>query len=115
MDGPGGRIHLLEQGTGPLVLMVHGFPVTSYSWRHQLSAVAAAGFRAVAVDVRGYGRSSASGPVEAYRMTALVADDVGVVHALGEETATVIGHDWGSPIAADSALLRPDVFAAVPC
>ncbi|MFC8592846.1 alpha/beta fold hydrolase [Streptomyces atroolivaceus] len=113
VDVPGGRIHLLEQGTGPLVLMVHGFPETSYSWRHQLSAVAAAGFRAVAVDVRGYGRSSAPGPVEAYRMTALVADNVGVVHALGEETATVIGHDWGSPIAADSALLRPDVFTAV--
>ncbi|MEV3930409.1 MULTISPECIES: alpha/beta fold hydrolase [unclassified Streptomyces] len=113
VDVPGGRIHLLEQGTGPLVLMIHGFPETSYSWRHQLSAVAAAGFRAVAIDVRGYGRSSASGPVEGYRMTAHVSDNVGVVHALGEETATVIGHDWGSPIAANSALLRPDMFTAV--
>ncbi|MFJ8750036.1 alpha/beta fold hydrolase [Streptomyces sp. NPDC102441] len=113
VDVPGGRIHLLEQGTGPLVLMIHGFPETSYSWRHQLSAVAAAGFRAVAVDVRGYGRSSAPDPVDAYRMTALVADNVGVVHALGERTATVIGHDWGSPIAAHSALLRPDMFTAV--
>lgn len=113
VDVPGGRIHLLEQGAGPLVLMVHGFPETSYSWRHQLSAVAAAGFRAVAVDVRGYGRSSAPGPADAYRMTALVGDNVGVVHALGEETATVIGHDVGSAIAADSALLRPDVFTAV--
>ncbi|WP_405392940.1 alpha/beta hydrolase [Streptomyces sp. NBC_01102] len=113
VDVPGGRIHLLEQGTGPLVLMIHGFPETSHSWRHQLPAVAAAGFRAVALDVRGYGRSSAPGEVDAYRMTAHVADNVGVVHALGEETATVIGHDWGSPIAANSALLRPDMFTAV--
>ncbi|MFD4902849.1 alpha/beta fold hydrolase [Streptomyces sp. NPDC048511] len=112
VDVPGGRIHLLEQGTGPLVLMIHGFPETSYSWRHQLSAVAAAGFRAVALDVRGYGRSSAPAPVDAYRMTAHVADNVGVVHALGEETATLVGHDWGSSIAADSALLRPDMFTA---
>ncbi|MFI8003265.1 alpha/beta fold hydrolase [Streptomyces sp. NPDC086010] len=112
VDVPGGRIHLLEQGSGPLVLMVHGFPETSYSWRHQLPAVAAAGFRAVAVDVRGYGRSSAPDSVDAYRMTAHVADNVGVVHALGEKTATVVGHDWGSPIAANSALLRPDMFTA---
>lgn len=112
VDVPGGRIHLIEQGAGPLVLLVHGFPETSYSWRHQLPAIAAAGYRAVAVDVRGYGRSSAPAPVEAYRMTAHVGDNVGVVHALGERTATVIGHDWGSPIAANSALLRPDVFTA---
>ncbi|MFE6040789.1 alpha/beta fold hydrolase [Streptomyces sp. NPDC056452] len=112
VDVPGGRIHLIEQGTGPLVLLVHGFPETSYSWRHQLPAIAAAGYRAVAIDVRGYGRSSAPAPVDAYRMTAHVADNVAVVRALGEKTATVIGHDWGSPIAANSALLRPDVFTA---
>lgn len=112
VDVPGGRIHLIEQGAGPLVLLVHGFPETSYSWRHQLPAIAAAGYRAVAIDVRGYGRSSAPAPVDAYRMTAHVADNVAVVHALGEKTATVIGHDWGSPIAANSALLRPDVFTA---
>ncbi|MEU1123359.1 alpha/beta fold hydrolase [Streptomyces sp. NPDC005899] len=113
VDVPGGRIHLLEQGAGPLVLLIHGFPETSYSWRHQLPALAAAGYRAVAVDVRGYGRSAAPERVDAYRMTAHVADNVGVVHALGEETATVVGHDWGSPIAAHSALLRPDMFTAV--
>ncbi|MET7368841.1 alpha/beta hydrolase [Streptomyces sp. NPDC005566] len=112
VDVPGGRIHLIEQGAGPLVLLVHGFPETSYSWRHQLPAIAAAGYRAVAIDVRGYGRSSAPAPVDAYRMTAHVGDNVGVVHALGGKTATVIGHDWGSPIAANSALLRPDVFTA---
>jgi pimeloyl-ACP methyl ester carboxylesterase len=110
---PGGRIHVVEEGTGPLVLMVHGFPESWYSWRAQLPALAAAGYRAVAIDVRGYGRSMAPAEIEAYRMLAHVADNVGVVQALGEQTATVIGHDWGSPIAANSALLRPDVFTAV--
>ncbi|MGW0906927.1 alpha/beta fold hydrolase [Streptomyces sp. NPDC002853] len=113
VDVPGGRIHLVEQGTGPLVLLVHGFPESWYSWRHQMPVLAEAGFRAVAIDVRGYGRSSKPREVDAYRMTAHVADNIGVVRALGEETATIVGHDWGSTIAANSALLRPDVFAAV--
>ncbi|OPF75593.1 epoxide hydrolase [Streptomyces antioxidans] len=114
VPSPAGRIHLVEQGgTGPLVLLVHGFPESWYSWRHQLPALAAAGYRVAAVDVRGYGRSSGPGAVDAYRMRELVADNAAVVEALGEESAVVIGHDWGSPIAADSALLRPDVFRAV--
>lgn len=113
VDVPGGRIHLVEEGTGPLVLLVHGFPESWYSWRHQLPAIAAAGYRAVAIDVRGYGRSSKPAAVEEYRMLAHVADNAGVVRALGEETAAIVGHDWGSPIAANSALLRPDVFTAV--
>ena len=101
------RIHLVEEGSGPLVLLVHGFPESWYSWRHQLPAIAAAGFRAVAIDVRGYGRSSAPLDVEAYGMLHHVDDNLGVVDALGEHTAVVVGHDWGSPIAANSALLRP--------
>lgn len=113
VDVPGGRIHLVEQGTGPLVLLVHGFPELWYSWRHQLPALAEAGYRAVAIDVRGYGRSSVPDAVEAYRIGAHVEDNVAVVRALGEETAVIVGHDWGSTIAADSALLRPDVFSAV--
>ncbi|MGX1910512.1 alpha/beta fold hydrolase [Streptomyces phaeochromogenes] len=113
VDVPGGRIHLVEQGTGPLVLLVHGFPELWYSWRHQLPALAEAGYRAVAIDVRGYGRSSVPDAVEAYRIGAHVEDNVAVVRALGEETAVIVGHDWGSTIAADSALLRPDVFTAV--
>ncbi|GES29603.1 alpha/beta hydrolase [Streptomyces angustmyceticus] len=113
VEVPGGRIHLVEQGSGPLVLMVHGFPESWYSWRHQLPALAAAGYRAVAIDVRGYGRSSKPRDVAAYRMLAHVADNVAVVRALGEETAIIVGHDWGSPIAANTALLRPDVFTAV--
>ncbi|MET8787446.1 alpha/beta hydrolase [Streptomyces sp. NPDC004589] len=113
VPSPGGRIHLVEQGTGPLVLLVHGFPESWYSWRHQLPVLAAAGYRAVAVDVRGYGRSSKPAATDAYRMLDLVEDNVAVVHALGEESAVVIGHDWGATIAANSALLRPEVFRAV--
>ena len=113
VDAGGVRIHLVEQGSGPLVLLVHGFPESWYSWRDQLPAIAAAGFRAVAIDVRGYGRSSKPLEVDAYRMVAHVADNVGVVRALGEETAIIVGHDWGSPIAATSALLRAEVFPAV--
>jgi pimeloyl-ACP methyl ester carboxylesterase len=110
---PGGRIHLVEQGSGPLVLLVHGFPESWYSWRHQLPALAAAGYRAAAIDVRGYGRSSAPAAADAYRMLELAGDNAAVVHALGEESAVVVGHDWGSAIAANSALTRPDVFRAV--
>jgi pimeloyl-ACP methyl ester carboxylesterase len=113
VDVPGGHIHLVEQGDGPLVLLVHGFPESWYAWRHQLPALAAAGYRAVAIDVRGYGGSSAPDDVAAYGMLAHVSDDVGVVRALGAGTAVVVGHDWGAPIAANSALLRPDVFTAV--
>ena len=121
MDGPhhqvvsanGIRVHVVLQGEGPLVLLVHGFPESWYSWRHQLPALAAAGYRAAAIDVRGYGRSSKPAPIEEYRMLAHVADNLGVVAALGEEAAVVVGHDWGSPIAAASALLRPDVFRGV--
>lgn len=113
VDARGVRIHLVEEGTGPLVLMVHGFPESWYSWRHQLPVVSAAGFRAAAIDVRGYGRSSAPHEVDAYGMLSHVDDNLGVVEALGEQTAIIVGHDWGSPIAATSALLRPDVFRAV--
>ena len=104
------RIHLVEAGEGPLVLMVHGFPESWYSWRHQLQAVADAGYHAVAIDVRGYGRSSAPTAIDEYRMMKYVGDNLGVVKALGETSAIIVGHDWGAPIAANSALLRPDVF-----
>lgn len=107
------RIHYVEAGTGPLVLMVHGFPESWYSYRHQLDALSGAGYRAVAIDVRGYGRSSAPTEIDAYRMLRKVADNVELVTALGETQAVIVGHDWGAPIAWTSALLRPDVFRAV--
>ena len=113
IDVFGGQLHLVEQGEGPLVLLVHGFPESWYSWRHQLPALAAAGYRAVAIDVRGYGESLRPAAIEDYRMLDLVADNVAVLQALGVDTATIVGHDWGSPIAANSALLRPDLFTAV--
>ena len=103
----------MEEGEGPLVLLIHGFPESWYSWRHQLPVIAAAGYRAAAIDVRGYGRSSAPLEVEAYGMFHHVEDNLGVVEALGEQSAIIVGHDWGSPIAATSALLHPDVFTAV--
>ncbi|MFI2239249.1 alpha/beta hydrolase [Streptomyces chrestomyceticus] len=113
VEAPAGRLHLVEQGTGPLVLLVHGFPESWYSWRRQLPALAAAGYRAVAIDVRGYGRSSKPAATDAYRLLDLVEDNVAVVRTLGEESAVVVGHDWGSTIAATSALLHPEVFSAV--
>ena len=104
VPSPAGRIHLVEAGSGPLVLLVHGFPESWYSWRYQLPSLAAAGYRAVAVDVRGYGRSSRPADVAAYRMTELVADAVAVVQALGESTAVIVGHDWGAVAVADGQL-----------
>jgi pimeloyl-ACP methyl ester carboxylesterase len=113
VDVAGTRLHCVEAGEGPLVLLVHGFPESWYSWRHQIPALAEAGYRVVAIDVRGYGRSSKPLAIDEYRMVRLVADNVGLVAALGEETATIVGHDWGAPIAWTSAMLRPDVFVAV--
>jgi len=113
VDVAGTRIHCVEAGTGPLVVLVHGFPESWYSWRHQIPALADAGYRVVAIDVRGYGRSAKPQEIDEYRMVRLVADNVGLVAALGETSATIIGHDWGAPIAWNSALLRPDVFTAV--
>lgn len=113
VPSPAGRVHVAEVGTGPLVLLVHGFPESWYSWRRQLPALAAAGYRVAAIDVRGYGRSSKSGDVDAYRMVELVADNAAVVRALGGGPAVIVGHDWGSAIAANSALLAPELFRAV--
>jgi pimeloyl-ACP methyl ester carboxylesterase len=107
------RIHAVEAGEGPVVLLVHGFPESWYSWRHQLPALADAGYRAVAIDVRGYGRSSKPTPVDASRLVCHGADNGGVPDARGAERAVVGGHDWGAPIAWNSALLRPDRFRAV--
>jgi pimeloyl-ACP methyl ester carboxylesterase len=109
----GVRLHAVEEGTGPAVLFVHGFPESWYSWRHQIHAVAEAGYRAVALDVRGYGRSSKPTEVDAYRMLALVGDNVALLDGLGIDRAVIVGHDWGAPISWNSALLRPDRFHAL--
>jgi pimeloyl-ACP methyl ester carboxylesterase len=107
------RLHLADQGEGPLVLLCHGFPESWYSWRHQLKALAEAGYRAVAPDMRGYGQTGRPEPIEQYTLFHLVGDMVGVLDALGAEQAAIIGHDWGAPVAWHAALMRPDRFRAV--
>ncbi len=106
-------IFLLEQGEGPLVLLCHGWPELSYSWRHQIPAIAAAGFHVVAPDMRGFGRTSASADINAYSIFDTVGDMVARVAALDQKQAVIIGHDWGAPVAWHAALFRPDVFTAV--
>ena len=113
IEANGIRIHLAEQGSGPLVLLCHGFPESWYSWRHQLAALSAAGFHAVAPDMRGYGQSSRPEQIDRYSMLHLVGDMVAVLDALGEKQAVIAGHDWGAPVAWHAALLRPDRFRAV--
>src|SRR5262247_3000874 len=107
------RMHVAEQGTGPVVIMCHGFPESWYSWRHQLAALGDGGFHAVAPDMPGYGQTDAPKDIESYSMLHLVGDMVGLLDALGEPTAVIAGHDWGAPVAWHAALLRPDRFRGV--
>ena len=107
------RMHIAEAGEGPLVVMCHGFPESWYSWRHQLVALAEAGFHAVAPDQRGYGQTDAPEDIGAYTQLHLVGDIVGLVDALEEEQAVVVGHDWGAPVAWNTAILRPDRIRGV--
>jgi pimeloyl-ACP methyl ester carboxylesterase len=93
--------------------LCHGFPESWYSWRHQLAALSAAGFHAVAPDMRGYGRSDRPEAIDQYTLLHLVGDMVGLLDALGAEQAVIVGHDWGAPVAWHAALLRPDRFRAV--
>ena len=105
------RMRLAEMGSkGPLVLLAHGWPESWYSWRHQLTALSEAGFRVVAPDMRGYGETDAPEEIDKYDIEQLSADMVGILDALGEETATIVGHDWGAPVASHSALIYPDRF-----
>ncbi|MDT0309585.1 alpha/beta hydrolase [Streptomyces sp. DSM 44917] len=107
------RLHYAEQGEGPLVLLLHGFPECWYSWRHQFAPLAAAGYRVVAPDQRGYARSEQPADVDAYSLLHLTGDVIGLIHALGEERAVLVGHDWGAPVAWTTAMLRPDVVRGV--
>jgi pimeloyl-ACP methyl ester carboxylesterase len=113
LDVNGLRMQVAVQGTGPLVLLCHGFPELWISWRAQLEALAAAGYRAAAPDMRGYGGTTAPDDATAYTQLHLVGDMVELVRALKETQAVIVGHDWGAPVAWNSALLRPDVFRAV--
>ncbi len=110
VEANGLRIHLAEQGTGPLVLLCHGFPELWYSWRYQLPALAQAGYHAVAPDLRGYGQTDQPTALEMYTMLHLVGDLVGVLNVLNEQQAILVGHDWGGVLAWQAALMRPDRF-----
>jgi pimeloyl-ACP methyl ester carboxylesterase len=113
VEANGIRMHVAEQGEGPLVLLCHGFPESWYSWRHQLAALAGAGFRAVAPDMRGYGQTDRPAEIGKYTLLHLVGDMVGLLDALEAPTAVIAGHDWGAPVAWHAALLRPERFRAV--
>jgi len=113
VDTNGIRMHVAEAGAGPLVVLCHGFPESWYSWRHQLPALAAAGFHAVAPDMRGYGQTEQPEAIDQYTLLHLVGDMVGLLDALGAEQAVIAGHDWGAPVAWHAALLRPDRFRGV--
>ena len=107
------RIHIAEQGSGPLVVLCHGFPECWYSWRHQIPALAAAGFHAVAPDMRGYGKSHRPEAIDQYTMFHLVGDLVGVLDALDAGRAVIVGHDVGASLAWQAAQMRPDRVRAV--
>jgi pimeloyl-ACP methyl ester carboxylesterase len=104
---------ILEAGSGPLVLLIHGFPELGVSWRAQVQALAGAGYHAVAPDMRGYGGSEKPAAAADYGILDLVGDMVDLVRALGETACVVVGHDWGAPVAWHCALTRPDLFRAV--
>ena len=105
--------HYLTAGQGPVVMLCHGFPELSWSWRHQIPALAAAGYRVIAPDLRGYGDTKGPADPEAYTNLHVVGDLVAMLDALGEQQAVIVGHDWGSPIAWLATTLRPDRFRAV--
>jgi pimeloyl-ACP methyl ester carboxylesterase len=107
------EIFVREQGQGPLVLLCHGWPELSYSWRHQIPAIAEAGFHVVAPDMRGFGQTTAPADIAAYSIFDHVGDMVALVGALDARQAVIVGHDWGAPVAWHSALFRPDIFTAV--
>ena len=113
LETNGIRMHVAEAGAGPVVLLCHGFPESWHSWRHQIIALAEAGFHAVAPDMRGYGRTDQPAAIGEYTLLHLVGDLVGLLDALGAPSAVVAGHDWGAPVAWHAALLRPDRFRAV--
>jgi pimeloyl-ACP methyl ester carboxylesterase len=108
-------LHVTEQGDGPAVLFCHGFPDTSYTWRRQMNAIASTGYRAIAPDMRGYGRSSAPTDPILYTPLQTAGDMVGLLDALNIPSAVLVGHDWGATHAWNAAMMRPDRFKAVFC
>src|SRR5947208_10594563 len=98
------RLRFAQAGKGPLIVLVHGWPESWYSWRHQITALAAAGYRVAAVDVRGYGGSDKPEPIEAYSIKEICTDIAGLIDWLGARQAVLVGHDWGAPIVWNTSL-----------
>lgn len=107
------RMHYIDEGQGPLVIMLHGFPYLWYMWRRQIVALAEAGFRVVVPDQRGFGQTERPDPIEAYDISQSVGDIVGLLAALGETSAVLVGHDVGARVAQSAAMLRPDLFSGL--
>ena len=107
------RLNVVEAGEGPLVILCHGWPELAYSWRHQIPALAAAGYKVIAPDMRGYGRSDSPTEIDAFNIMQLVGDIVGLAAHYGDTHPVIVGHDWGANVAWNCAQLRPDLFRAV--
>ena len=107
------RLRVVVEGTGPLVILLHGWPQCWYLWRHQIDPLVAAGFQVAIPDQRGYGGSDKPAAIEAYNMLELTNDVAGIATALGHEKFLVVGHDWGAPVAWHTALLHPQRVKAV--
>jgi epoxide hydrolase A/B len=107
------NLRIAEMGRGPLVILVHGWPESWYSWRHQIPALAAAGYRVVAPDMRGFGGSDKPGAIEDYDVHHTTADLAGLVAALGETSAILVGHDWGAIVSWQAMMLHPEKFSAL--
>ena len=113
IESNGIRLRVALAGEGPLIVLVHGWPESWFSWRHQIPALVGAGYRVAAPDVRGYGGSDKPEAIESYGIKTLAADIAGLIAALGEEKAILIGHDWGAPMVWNTALFFPDRVRAV--
>jgi pimeloyl-ACP methyl ester carboxylesterase len=113
IEANGVSLHFVEQAEGPVVVFCHGFPAIRSCWKAQIEAVAGAGFRTIALDMRGYGGSSAPVEAEAYTPYQTVGDLVAILDAAGVATASVVGHDFGAQVAWNAAMMRPDRFTAV--
>jgi len=107
------ELAVFDEGDGPLVVLCHGFPELAYSWRHQIPALTAAGYRVIAPDMRGYGASSAPQEIEAYDVVTLCADLAGLLDEAGEQSATFVGHDWGANAVWWMAMIHPERVRAV--
>lgn len=109
----GVTIHYVDEGQGPLVILLHGFPYLWFMWRRQIVALADAGYRVIAPDQRGFGQSEQPSEIRAYDISQSVGDLVGLMAAIGETSAVIVGHDLGASVAQAAALLRPDLFRAL--